>query len=51
MEETTMPKKRETRSFENFEIRAAEDNSESYLVEGYASTFQPYVMMSIDGVD
>lgn len=51
MEEMTMPKKRETRSFQNFEIRASEEDSESYLVEGYASTFQPYVMMTIDGVD
>ena len=27
------------------------ENEPSYMVEGYASTFQPYVLMTIDGTD
>ena len=35
------------------ELRLApqEGEEKSYLVEGYASTFDPYVLMTIDGVD
>ena len=35
------------------ELRIApqEGEEKSYLVEGYASTFDPYVLMTIDGVD
>lgn len=35
------------------ELRLAQQEGEekSYLVEGYASTFDPYVLMTIDGVD
>lgn len=42
-----MSKEREYRSME-LRIGGAED---SYLVEGYASTFQPYVLFQRDGVD
>lgn len=41
---------REYRAFVNFNI--AEDRSvEPYIVRGYASTFEPYVMEEIDGVE
>ena len=39
-------KNREVRSME---IRSAGDHD--FKVEGYASTFEPYVLMSVDGVD
>ncbi len=46
---------REYRNFRSFEIRKAEDAEEGqekkYLVTGYASTFEPYTLMSIDGID
>lgn len=40
-------KNRETREME---LRIQQNDS-SYTVEGYASTFEPYVLMSIDGKD
>lgn len=40
-------KNRETREME---LRI-QQNESSYTVEGYASTFEPYVLMSIDGKD
>lgn len=35
------------------ELRVAPmaDEEKTYLVEGYASTFEPYVLLSIDGID
>ena len=42
------------REYRNMELRMIpqEEGSEpSFFVEGYASTFQPYVLMSVDGVD
>ena len=42
---------REYRNIPMFEIRQAQDGEEpSFLVEGYASTFEPYVMYEFDGV-
>jgi hypothetical protein len=42
---------REYRNFQSFEIRAAEEGEEpSFLVEGYASTFEPYVLFEMDGI-
>lgn len=42
---------REYRSME-LRIAPADDGMEpSFFVEGYASTFQPYVLMTVDGVD
>lgn len=41
---------REYRNFGAFEKREAQDG-ENYKVAGYASTFEPYLLMSIDGVD
>ena len=36
---------REYRNIPMFEVRAAEEGEEkSYIVEGYASTFEPYVL-------
>lgn len=38
---------REYRAFKSFELRAAEENEENYIVEGYATTFNdPYVMFT-----
>lgn len=33
----------------DLELRNLEDGSPSYIVEGYASTFKPYVMYELDG--
>lgn len=38
------------REYRTMDYIPAEDEM-SYRVEGYASTFQPYVMMTVDGVD
>lgn len=43
-----MPSK--DREYRSMELRMPEDE-ESYFVEGYASTFEPYVLFSLDGVD
>lgn len=44
---------RQNREYRTMELRLAPEDIEekSYLVEGYASTFEPYVLLSIDGVD
>lgn len=42
---------REVRLMTSFEVRANEEKEETYIVEGYASTFAPYIMYSFDGVD
>ena len=40
------------REYRNMEMQIVKDGEEpSFFVEGYASTFQPYVLMSVDGVD
>lgn len=44
------PNEREYRNAQPFEARAGEGENE-YIVEGYASTFEPYVLWSYDGVD
>ena len=45
---------RDSRDYRNilmFEVRAAEEGEEkSYIVEGYASTFEPYVLWEEDGI-
>lgn len=42
---------REYRTFTgSFEVRAADDN-ESFIVEGHATTFEPYVIWEEDGVE
>ena len=43
-------KDREYRSME-MRIQSAEDSSEEYRVEGYASTFEPYVLFTRNDVD
>ena len=45
-----MSKDREYRSME-MRIVPPEENDKSYFVEGYASTFDPYVLLTVDGVD
>lgn len=44
---------KKNREYRTMELRLApqEGEEKSYLVEGYASTFDPYVLMTIDGVD
>ena len=45
-----MNENREYRSFK-LETRAKEENEEkSYVVRGYASTFEPYVLFESDGI-
>ena len=41
------------REYRNMELRILPNETEekSYLVEGYASTFEPYVLFSMEGVD
>ena len=40
------------REYRSMELRILRDGEEpSFLVEGYASTFEPYVLMTRDGVD
>ena len=40
------------REYRNMDMHVLEANDgKSYFVEGYASTFEPYVLLSIDGVD
>ena len=44
---------KQDREYRTMELRIApiEGEEKSYMVEGYASTFEPYVLMKIDGVD
>ena len=46
-----MKPNREYRSMELRILPQEEDGRTSYVVEGYASTFEPYVLMTIDGTD
>lgn len=46
-----MKQDREYRSMELRIIRPEEGEEPSFFVEGYASTFSPYVLMNVDGVD
>ena len=42
---------REYRSMELRMVPVEEGAEPSFFVEGYASTFQPYVLMTVDGID
>ena len=44
-------KEREYRSMELRMVPVEEGAEPSFFVEGYASTFEPYVLMTVDGVD
>ncbi len=47
-----MPNEREYRAFSDIIKRDIEDENKSYIVEGYASTFDPYVLFTNqDGID
>jgi HK97 family phage prohead protease len=46
-----MKQDREYRSMELRIVRQEEAEEASFFVEGYASTFSPYVLMTVDGVD
>lgn len=39
------------REFRNMELRALPEEGDSFMVEGYASTFEPYKMFERDGVE
>ena len=39
------------REYRNMELRFVQDEERTYIVEGYASTFEPYVLFTMDGVD
>jgi HK97 family phage prohead protease len=41
---------REYRNMPMMETRAAEGEEQSYIVEGYATTFEPYVLFEYDGI-
>ena len=42
----------QNREYRNMTFEVREDGAEpSFLVEGYASTFEPYKLMEIDGID
>ena len=34
-----------------FEVKSDDGDKPSFLVEGYASTFEPYKLIEIDGLD
>lgn len=42
---------REYRMMELRALPSEEEEEKKYIVEGYASTFEPYVVMSMDGID
>ena len=45
---------KQNREYRNMELRLAEQvegEEKSYMVEGYASTFDPYVLITRDGID
>ena len=42
---------RNDREYRSMEIRILPEEEKSYKVEGYASTFDPYTLFTIDGVD
>lgn len=39
------------REFRNMELRALPEEGDSFMVEGYASTFEPYKLFERDGVE
>ena len=46
-----MKNEREYRNMELRILEPQENDEESFIVEGYASTFEPYCLLSIDGTD
>ena len=42
----------QNREYRSMELRLAEERKEDdYMVEGYASTYEPYKLLTVDGVD
>ena len=41
----------QNREYRSMELRAVQDEEQKFIVEGYASTFEPYVLFSMDGID
>lgn len=39
---------REYRNFSGFQLKRSEDENETFIVEGYASTFEPYALMDFE---
>ena len=46
-----MKNDREYRSMELRAVPLTEQGDKAYIVEGYASTFEPYTLLTVDGVD
>ena len=42
---------KQDREYRSMELRLDQEIDDSYMVEGYASTFDPYKLLTIDGVD
>ena len=42
---------KQDREYRSMELRIDQEIDDSYMVEGYASTFDPYKLLTIDGVD
>ena len=42
---------KQNREYRNMELRVQETEDKSYIVEGYASTYEPYKLLTVDGVD
>ena len=42
---------KDNREYRSMELRAIPEGEENYMVEGYASTFDKYLLMSFDDVD
>ena len=46
-----MKDNREYRSMELRALPTEEGEEKRYVVEGYASTFEPYTLLTVDGID
>lgn len=42
---------KQNREYRNMELRVQETEDKTYIVEGYASTYEPYKLLTVDGVD
>lgn len=45
---------KQNREYRNMELRIAEptvEEEDSFMVEGYASTYEPYKLLTVDGID
>lgn len=42
---------KQNREYRNMELRIQKTEEQKYIVEGYASTYEPYKLLTVDGVD